>query len=79
MRCRSLSRPSRTGHFALLRPGRHVLLDFAHGTAASAVASLLQEFDGEPRVVIGSGTLAEPRADWSEVTAALIRPDGHVA
>ncbi len=80
----SVAYPSRRGHrlagrrapdlrlgdtslFALLRHGRHVLLDLT-GKATSV-----------PDVTWHSAPLAVPHHEWDDVTAALIRPDGHVA
>lgn len=53
--------------FGLLRTGRHVLLDLAGGTRPA---------EG---VTLHRGPLSVPHAHWAGVTAALIRPDGHVA
>ncbi|MFI6768029.1 FAD-dependent monooxygenase [Streptomyces sp. NPDC050355] len=51
--------------FALLRPGRHVLLDL---TGLEVLQSPCHR-----------ATLTERPAEWSDVRAALVRPDGHVA
>ncbi|EPH42876.1 putative aromatic compound monooxygenase YhjG [Streptomyces aurantiacus JA 4570] len=59
-----------TALFALLRAGRHVLLDLT-GTGHAEGPS--------PDVVVHEGPLAEPHPDWAGVGSALIRPDGHVA
>lgn len=55
--------------FALLRSGRHVLLDFT-GTPAPPYT---------PRVLTHTAPGPDPRPAWSTVRAALVRPDGHVA
>jgi 2-polyprenyl-6-methoxyphenol hydroxylase-like FAD-dependent oxidoreductase len=65
--------------FTLLRSGHHVLLEFTGGLVADAVYADLRERRGEPGLVVCCDSLAEERADWTDVTAALIRPDGHVA
>ncbi|WP_030765497.1 FAD-dependent monooxygenase [Streptomyces sp. NRRL F-2664] len=56
-----------TGLFTLLRTGRHVLLDLVGGIPPAG------------GVTLHRAPLSVPRADWAGVTAALIRPDGHVA
>ncbi|WP_199440916.1 FAD-dependent monooxygenase [Umezawaea beigongshangensis] len=58
-----------SGLFALLRPGRHVLLDFA-GNAELPVPA---------RTLVHSARAPRDRLEWDGVAAALIRPDGHVA
>ncbi|MFD4632360.1 FAD-dependent monooxygenase [Streptomyces sp. NPDC058284] len=57
--------------FELLRPGRHVLLDFTGDAVPHAVPADTVRVRTE---------LAEKedRADWAAVSAALIRPDGHL-
>ncbi|MFF7189056.1 FAD-dependent monooxygenase [Streptomyces sp. NPDC008222] len=54
-----------TGLFALLRPGRHVLLDLTG-----------RDVLDEPCHRVAPD---ERRAEWPGVRAALVRPDGHVA
>ncbi|MFJ1643872.1 FAD-dependent monooxygenase [Streptomyces sp. NPDC088258] len=60
------------GLFALLREGRHVLLDLTGGAGDRLT-------DLAPGVAVHSAPLAGTRAAWSGVRAALVRPDGHVA
>ncbi|WP_128376397.1 FAD-dependent monooxygenase [Streptomyces cavernae] len=68
-----------TSLFALMRGGRHVLLDLSGGTDAEASSGdgrmphLPQETHHHRT------TLARPEGPWRAVRAALIRPDGHVA
>ncbi|MEV5178057.1 FAD-dependent monooxygenase [Streptomyces flaveolus] len=64
-----------TGLLSLLQPGRYVLLDLSGGRAATAA----QAVTGVREPVVHVGTLAEDRADWRDIRAALVRPDGHVA
>jgi hypothetical protein len=64
-----------TGLFALLRRGHRVLLNLSGGAAEVARACGEAEMD----VVMHADALAEDRADWNDVRAALIRPDGHVS
>jgi 2-polyprenyl-6-methoxyphenol hydroxylase-like FAD-dependent oxidoreductase len=66
-----------TGLFSLLHRGDYVLLDLTGGTAATA--DRRQERSGTPEIAVYTDVLAEYRTDWSDVRAALIRPDGHVA
>ncbi|SEG91614.1 2-polyprenyl-6-methoxyphenol hydroxylase [Nonomuraea solani] len=56
-----------TGLFALMHAGRHVLLDLSGGHP---------EIPGADRHGL---RLAEPVAGWEDVSAALVRPDGHIA
>lgn len=56
--------------FELLRGGRHVLLDLS-GAADEPDADV--EWHSAPLAP------SENRPDWAAVSAALIRPDGHVA
>ncbi|MFI7630548.1 FAD-dependent monooxygenase [Microbispora rosea] len=80
------------GLFALLTPGRYVLLDFTGAgralpgrVAASPApplppgAPVLPEPPLPPGLVVCAGAPVESRAEWRRVRAALIRPDGHVA
>jgi hypothetical protein len=55
-----------SGLFELLRDGRHVVV----GTAEAPGA------DGD---AVAAGAVLDPPEDWASVTAALVRPDGHVA
>jgi hypothetical protein len=64
-----------SGLFSLLEPGHHVLIDMAGGRAVAAVG----ELPGRWQAVVHVDTLAEERAQWQGVRAALVRPDGHVA
>ncbi|MFJ8863376.1 FAD-dependent monooxygenase [Streptomyces sp. NPDC102451] len=68
-RAPDLQLADRTGLFALLRTGRHVLLHFT-GTPAPPSA---------PYAITHTAPGPDPRPAWSAVRAALIRPDGHVA
>ncbi|MFJ1935521.1 FAD-dependent monooxygenase [Kitasatospora sp. NPDC088160] len=65
-----------TGLFTLLRPGRHVLLDLT-GRAGTEFAALAHATS--PGVTVHSAPLAASRPAWLGVTAALVRPDGHLA
>lgn len=72
--------------FALLRPARYVLLDLTgqpdgqpDDVPDGALARLARDHVAAPGLTVHAGPLARPRAVWSEVRAALIRPDGHVA
>ncbi|TDU73594.1 FAD-dependent monooxygenase [Streptomyces sp. KS 21] len=56
-----------TSLFALLHAGRHLLLDLT-GTVRAVEG-----------VTLHRATSVVPHTDWKGVTAALIRPDGHVA
>ncbi|MFD8793055.1 FAD-dependent monooxygenase [Streptomyces vinaceus] len=60
--------------FGLLRPDAYLLLDLT-GTGTDAV------FGGRarPGLTVHAGTLHRAPAGWEGVSAALIRPDGHVA
>ncbi|WP_246040749.1 FAD-dependent oxidoreductase [Streptomyces cadmiisoli] len=62
--------------FALLRPGQHVLLDLTGGKVAQ---SMERATPGRHFGVWYADSLAEERADWKDVRAVLVRPDGHVA
>ncbi|MFF5306048.1 FAD-dependent monooxygenase [Streptomyces sp. NPDC013161] len=62
--------------FALLRTGHHVLLDL-RGPHDDRATPLATAEDGP--LATRTGTLTGDHAPWAEVTAALIRPDGHVA
>ena len=62
--------------FALLRTGHHVLLDLL-GPRDDRGTPLATAEDGP--LVTRTGTLTGEHAPWAEITAALIRPDGHVA
>lgn len=55
--------------FRLLHPGRPVLMDL---TRARATPDL-------PGLTCHHGPLTDPSAEWADVRAALVRPDGHVA
>ncbi|MFD3911620.1 FAD-dependent monooxygenase [Streptomyces sp. NPDC058603] len=77
-----------TGLFALLRNGRHVLLDLTGGSTGDLTGDLTGGSTGEwdrlaavpvRRLTVHSAPLSAPHPDWSGVRAALIRPDGHVA
>ncbi|MFJ8623494.1 FAD-dependent monooxygenase [Kitasatospora sp. NPDC093550] len=73
--------------FTLLRPGHPVLLDLtgraAHpdlrGPDRPGPERPGSGLPGPGRLTRHSAPLAEPRADWRAVTAALVRPDGHLA
>ncbi|MEU7579889.1 hypothetical protein AB0B50_20065 [Streptomyces sp. NPDC041068] len=56
--------------FTVLRTDAHVLLVPAAGDGLSGLE--------RPGVAVRSGTLHRPPAAWAQVSAALIRPDGHV-
>ncbi|MER5460144.1 FAD-dependent monooxygenase [Streptomyces sp. NPDC002668] len=62
--------------FTLLHSGRHVLLDLT-GKDGPALEQLAR--NAAPGLTVHSAPLSEPHAGWSGVTAALIRPDGHVS
>ncbi|MGI5456425.1 FAD-dependent monooxygenase [Streptomyces sp. CA-249302] len=62
--------------FSLLRDGDHVLLDLT-GRAADALAPTAH--DARPGLRVHSARAAGDRAEWTGVTAALVRPDGHLA
>jgi 2-polyprenyl-6-methoxyphenol hydroxylase-like FAD-dependent oxidoreductase len=58
-----------SGLFALLRDGRHVSIGTRpHDSVLAGTA--------EPVI---AGTLLDPPGEWASVSAALVRPDGHVA
>ncbi|MFJ6572457.1 FAD-dependent monooxygenase [Streptomyces sp. NPDC091292] len=58
---------------ALLHPGRPVLLDLRNTPDGPPLPEVPKEFD------LVRTALAEDRPAWAGITAALIRPDGHVA
>ncbi|MGK4578574.1 FAD-dependent monooxygenase [Kitasatospora sp. HPMI-4] len=62
--------------FTLLRPGHHVLLDLT-GRAGTALSSLART--SHPGLAVHSAPLVGRRSEWQAVTAALVRPDGHLA
>ncbi|MFD5412006.1 aromatic-ring hydroxylase C-terminal domain-containing protein [Streptomyces nojiriensis] len=62
---------SETGLFALLRADAHLLLALTPDSGRSDLE--------RPGLVVHTGTLHQPPAAWTQVSAALIRPDGHVA
>ncbi|MEE1805423.1 FAD-dependent monooxygenase [Streptomyces sp. BE133] len=59
------------GLFTRLRADAHLLLVLTPGQAATV--------SQQPGLAIHSGSLHRPPAEWAQVRAALIRPDGHVA
>lgn len=54
--------------FELLRPGKHVLLDFADRVS-----------DVDSRVVVHAAPPEAQPQEWDDVEAVLIRPDGYIA
>ncbi|MFD5511473.1 FAD-dependent monooxygenase [Streptomyces sp. NPDC127051] len=62
---------SDNGLFALLRTDAHVLLALAPECGLAALE--------RPGLVVHKAALHRSPAAWAQVTAALIRPDGHVA
>ncbi|OKI99167.1 FAD-dependent monooxygenase [Kitasatospora sp. CB01950] len=63
---------------SLLRRGRYVLLDLTTAPGApSPLAPLVH--DTTPGLDVRTGPPASGRPDWARVTAALVRPDGHLA
>lgn len=65
------------GLFHLLREGQYVLLDLT----ADHASALQPNGNGPARahLRVHHGELSQSRKEWETVTAALIRPDGHVA
>ncbi|MFE3503506.1 FAD-dependent monooxygenase [Kitasatospora sp. NPDC059146] len=57
--------------FTLLRPGRPVLLDLTGSTRPDHLA--------RPGLTLHSAPLTRPHPGWDTATAALLRPDGHLA
>ncbi|MEU7915382.1 FAD-dependent monooxygenase [Microbispora bryophytorum] len=68
------------GLFALLAPGRYVLLDLTGaGRALPCRATASPRLPAPPGLTVCADEPVESRAGWRRVRAALIRPDGHVA
>ncbi|MFT7835936.1 FAD-dependent monooxygenase [Saccharothrix sp. BKS2] len=68
--------PDVGGLFAALRSDRYVLLDFGGEPVGVADAD---PGAGGPGLAVLRGVVGEGRPGWTDVRAALIRPDGHVA
>ncbi|MFJ3794504.1 FAD-dependent monooxygenase [Kitasatospora sp. NPDC090091] len=62
--------------FPLLRTGRYVLLEPAPGSGSPSLAPLAH--DVRPGLDVHGAPPVEDRPHWSGVTAALVRPDGHL-
>ncbi|MFE0172360.1 FAD-dependent monooxygenase [Streptomyces sp. NPDC059002] len=62
---------SQNSLFTTLRTDAHVLLALSAGSGLSDLE--------RPGLAVHTGPLHQPPAHWAQVTAALIRPDGHVA
>ncbi|MFJ8927429.1 FAD-dependent monooxygenase [Streptomyces sp. NPDC102364] len=60
-----------TDLFALLRADRYLLLDLTGGERLTGYA--------RPGLHVHAGTPDQPPADFTDVRAALVRPDGHIA
>jgi 2-polyprenyl-6-methoxyphenol hydroxylase-like FAD-dependent oxidoreductase len=69
--------------FGLLRTGRYVLLDLRGGTgtplSAPAGAAVAGAATAGAAFVTRTAALAGDYPAWADISAALIRPDGHVA
>ncbi|MEV7598990.1 FAD-dependent monooxygenase [Kitasatospora sp. NPDC089797] len=63
--------PAGTTLFTLLRPGHPVLLDLTGSTRLDHLAG--------PGLTLHSAPLTRPHPAWDTATAALVRPDGHLA
>ncbi|OEV04515.1 FAD-dependent monooxygenase [Streptomyces oceani] len=57
--------------YALLRVDGYLLLDLTHGQRLDRLA--------RTGLRVRTGTLRRPPTGWTDISAALIRPDGHVA
>ncbi|GIH62765.1 putative aromatic compound monooxygenase YhjG [Microbispora siamensis] len=69
-----------SGLFALLVPGRYVLLDLTGaGRALPGGVTTSRALPTPPGLTVRADEPVESRAGWRRVRAALVRPDGHVA
>ncbi|WP_372974644.1 hypothetical protein [Microbispora sp. GKU 823] len=69
-----------SGLFALLVPGRYVLLDLTGaGRALHGRVTTSRALPTPPGLTVRADEPVESRAGWRRVRAALVRPDGHVA